>query len=228
MLAWTVPQVQIPLSSVIHISVISAVSRKVHTRHTFFQFLRSSSQQCIAWTLKVSSMMPVQHVLQYVHQLMLIFIFSFIINFHFHFHLLSIFHPLFVNSILINNQIWSLCSEVRWDVGDWRIYSWYILLNVSLIENTIAMLQWSFFGTFDIRQRHCCCWVTVTQTDKKIKAGLMHKLLRSTPVEKSTTLQQAHMVCTNHFQLYAKVLMKSHGVHKSLSAVHQPNGSTYI
>jgi hypothetical protein len=39
----------------------------------------------------------------------------------FHFPLLSIFHPLAVNLVLIDKKIWSLGSEVTWALEDWRI-----------------------------------------------------------------------------------------------------------
>lgn len=93
---------------------------------------------------------------------------------------------------------------MKWD-GKWEIEEFILGIFCWMFHLLTTQLQCCnghfFLGTFDIRQSDCCCWVTVTRTDKKIKAGLMHKLLRPTPVEKSTIVQQAHMVCTNHFQL---------------------------
>jgi hypothetical protein len=60
-----------PVFPVTNVSVISAVRRKVRIGCNFSQFLDGSSQLYLGWAIKVSSMMPDQHLCQYVHQLVL-------------------------------------------------------------------------------------------------------------------------------------------------------------
>jgi hypothetical protein len=64
-------QVQIPVAPVANISMASAAWRRVLSGRNFFQFLHGSSQQGLVWALKFSTVMPVQHVFQYVRQLAL-------------------------------------------------------------------------------------------------------------------------------------------------------------
>jgi hypothetical protein len=113
-------QVQIPVSPVVNISVISTSWRKVRTGCTFFQFLYDSSRWCLARMLKVSSVMPVQHVPICASICVKIFILSLIVNY-FRVPLLSIFNPLAVKFALMDNKIWSLRSEVKWALEDLRI-----------------------------------------------------------------------------------------------------------
>jgi hypothetical protein len=84
---------------------------------TSFNFFHGSSQEYLAWKLEVSSVMTIQHVFQHVHQLVLKYL-SLTVNY-FHFPLLSTAHPLAVKFVLID-KIWSLQSEVTWELGDWR------------------------------------------------------------------------------------------------------------
>jgi hypothetical protein len=64
------------VSPVANVSVISAAWRKVHIGCNFSQFLHSSSQVCLGWAIKVSSMMPDQHLCQYVHKLVFEYLFN--------------------------------------------------------------------------------------------------------------------------------------------------------
>lgn len=67
--------------------------------------LDASSQCCLVWTLKVSSVMPIQQGLQHVQKSNILL--SPIVC-DLHLPLLFIFHPSAVEFILVHNKIWSL------------------------------------------------------------------------------------------------------------------------
>lgn len=61
-------QVWMPVPPVVNVSVIFTIWKKGPHR-IIFHFIHGSSLHCLAWTMKVSNMMPVQRVCRYVHQL---------------------------------------------------------------------------------------------------------------------------------------------------------------
>jgi hypothetical protein len=59
------------------------------------------------WAWKLSTVMPVQYVFQYVHELVLKYFFSSLIVSDLGFPFLSMFHSIAVKFILAYNKIWS-------------------------------------------------------------------------------------------------------------------------
>jgi hypothetical protein len=124
----------------------SATWKEFCTAQNFFQFLHGSSQYGLEWSLKVSIVMLVQHVLICEATCTTIFILS-LTESNLVFLSLSIFHSLSVKFVLVYNKIWSLWSKSTCVEGNQIIKPGCLSIKCFTYENImVTVLQWSFFG----------------------------------------------------------------------------------